>query len=227
MPSALSYTFYSVFTYKHLSCDINVFEDYVISYFKSLDIKKLIIVKELGKYKENPHLNVIIEYKTQTRADNLKLRYYKATYDKIVNEYEHTHNDMTVKAVYDADTLIIGYCMKEDDNQIIYNTGYDLESMKKTERFIHPKVDTRLLPVSLSLAPNIILAFAKENNMDVINKEQYKRIISRMISAGYDFSKVLGKFYYIFSVIRSKSNDDQYLDKLLDREFFNYETYPN
>lgn len=108
-------------------------EDY--DWLEILLMKKLspnlrLVVKELGKSGNHPHLNII--YDSQINRTQEVNRKIKNIIKKEKPDYEITKNLLVVKNIYDLNPLIGNYLQKEDSYQILYtHPSIDLKVIKE------------------------------------------------------------------------------------------------
>lgn len=152
---------YSVISPKE--SEYNEIEQWLLSYKKvSYDL----IIKEHGKDGDHPHLNIIwtdVDQRTDDFTRKLKTAMTRA---KV--QYTKSPNLIRSKKITNVVQLIGGYLQKEDNYEVLYNSGkYDLDKMK-----IQPlrRKNKWSGIISFSNAPLDIVEYCELNNIDYLNE---------------------------------------------------------
>jgi hypothetical protein len=93
---------------------------------------KYIIVKEYGKSKQNPHLNVVyeVEEDLQQHWASNATKYFKKLY-AFHDLPENQSRLVKTKKCSSPANVVGGYLQKEDLFQILINKGFDIEHLKE------------------------------------------------------------------------------------------------
>lgn len=184
---------FTVLTFGHLTMDDSKRSAFTEAVLKIV-IKyyaKAVVIAEFGANASNWHLNVAGQLYSDMRTDNLS-RIFRTIYGP---GYKKTRNDVRSKRMLSETIVIGGYLQKEDSHQVLYNQGYDLEDLRKNAP--PPKVEgvpTNQV-VQKSNFRNLIIAYAKDNEMSLNSYEDLAKVKFSMIHSGYTFSSVKGCIY--------------------------------
>lgn len=108
-----------------------MFEDFILNYKK---YKFDLVIRENGIDGDHPHLNIIWDMDLKKRTNNftalIKGHMTKAELPEVESPVLVRTQNIT-----DVDALIGGYLQKEDNFQVLFNSGkYDLEALARTSK---------------------------------------------------------------------------------------------
>lgn len=149
-------------------------------------------VMEKGKKGTNPHLHCIFDATKKIRTDNITLKFKSILYsskekDKLMN----TRRLVQTKQCYDMGTLYNGYFKKEGVD--IHISGWDkkvLDKLPIKDNISLAKIMKDITVVSKVNAPYVIYEYSVRKKLQ---KENFIKIITKMINEGYALSHLFGR----------------------------------
>lgn len=147
--------------------DYAQFEHFMQSYAK---YPKDLIIKEFGSTGNHPHLNIVwsdsLTKRTQDLTHFLKKHMAKANLPGLDSPVL-----VLTRKITDINTLIGGYLQKEENFEVLYNSGkYDLEKLReKYGRKLTNKYHWKGI-VSFSTAPLQMIEYMENNEIDYLKR---------------------------------------------------------
>lgn len=190
-----------------------------------------IIVKEYGKSKKNPHLNVVYllpEYQNEVNWSKNASKMWKLLYQGMFLP-DKTPNLTRTKKCSTPENVIGGYLQKESICEILVNTGFDILKMKQ-QALSNQKDKDKEKPVQIHKAHIVIYEYLENTKKDydmfllhgnysTTYQEIYsvfKQAIMDMIKEGYIIAHLLPKLKLIYDTFRIVYFDDSsILDKYI------------
>lgn len=127
---------------------------------------KHIIIKEMGKDGDHPHLHIYGMSKEQKRTNAFKTNFITHLWRNELSPDERKHM-VDVKKANHTDKLLGWYFQKEENSTVILNKGIDLEHFKVKFEKTKQKVKYEMpKSVSFSNAPFFFIAFMEQNYSD-------------------------------------------------------------
>lgn len=185
------------------------------SYFQE-NTEKSLCVSETGMNGDNPHLNIVAEFKNDqrmTRINQLMKTYYPKDFikpNKALKIYDLLDDRLTTtkyliksKPMYNETNLIGGYLEKENDHRIIWNKGYDLKKIidtwQKQQSFLGYSKPRK---VGFVEAPHFFY-FYLTNQKKKITRENLIDAYTHLSCEGFSFVAIKKNFYDIYLEVRN------------------------
>lgn len=201
----------------------------IIKYLRE-NCTKAVIVKEMGRNNDNPHYNIVCEYKNDQRMTRLNSK-FKTFYENIpskisaeiftIDDRKMTTTKYLVKCkpAYNEQNLIGGYLTKEDDPRIVSNYKYDLEKIignwEKSQELLGY---TRPRTIKFNEAAHFFAHVLTKKKL-APNKRNFKKIYLELTLNGYSFillNKNIREIFFTTKHLMGKSKDlEDELDNLL------------
>lgn len=208
----MSYLF-SVLTMKHLGIKEEEFEkkllDFLLKVVTVENVNPFYLVKERGKYGDNPHYNLV--EKTNQRPDNRRRQLMKF-YEK--ENWETQRNTIRSSKVSDLIGLIGEYLEKEENREILFEYNFLTEEIKNKvkkakEQMPYPKpINKKRIPYEQ--APDIIWDTIKflGHSETTINRNEFIQAIKYLIKQNYEMKQVLNNITQIYIRLLVIAEDD-------------------
>jgi len=221
---------YVVFTFKHLPEEGQIqVKKFVHDFVIGSGIEQGLLVLEHGSTNTNPHYNMICKLTQPCQNSNLRKKLIKAykSYEQLVNE--HT---LHIKHAIDPNHLIKCYLQKENDYKIIYNKGYDLESIGKAAYipFKNESEPSKLNTVKLfkDNAHIVMYEYAQRNSLEYkYTKKSFCQLLTHMVENGYSASMITGHLGYVYGALNAIDHKVQDLTNYFYRKLLKDLDDPN
>lgn len=126
MPSSSYADMYLCLTYKHLKPKVTTQQvvDCIKPYLDRKGYSRLLMVEEHGKDGNNDHLNVYVTFDRPDTQTNVKNAVYTHVYDKLVEDYQRTKNDVHVRKLNDKQ-MADNYVGKEKNYRVVLDENWN------------------------------------------------------------------------------------------------------
>lgn len=160
------------------------------------------VVIEKGSLQNHSHVHAYVEYPKVESQEVVRRRWAKCL-PKDVN----LKVALKVVVVTDRDRLIGQYLSKEEEVVILHSSisPDELASLKGAYKKINDIKDKGRLKykyLTLATSPDVIIAYAKSNDMPLNGQLDFKDVTNSMVRNGFRLTCIMGRLKYVWAEIQ-------------------------